>query len=47
MTAVMDRPMTTDVVAFFENLEVPEGYKAELLRGEIVTYQAIKPHRWP
>ncbi|MCN9239515.1 Uma2 family endonuclease [Streptomyces sp. RY43-2] len=36
MTAVMDRPMTTDVVEFFENLEVPEGYKAELLRGEIV-----------
>ncbi|MFJ8494631.1 Uma2 family endonuclease [Streptomyces sp. NPDC094038] len=36
MTAVDDRPMTTDVVEFFENLEVPEGYKAELLRGEIV-----------
>jgi len=36
MTAVIDRPVTTDVVEFFENLEVPEGYKAELLRGEIV-----------
>ncbi|MFI2367173.1 Uma2 family endonuclease [Streptomyces sp. NPDC018833] len=36
MTAVDDRSMTTDVVEFFENLEVPEGYKVELLRGEIV-----------
>ncbi|MBP0461204.1 Uma2 family endonuclease [Streptomyces montanisoli] len=35
MTAVEDRPIT-DVVDFFENLEVPEGYRAELLRGEIV-----------
>jgi Uma2 family endonuclease len=40
MTAVDDRPMTTDVVEFFENLEVPEGYKAELLRGEIVMMAA-------
>ncbi|MFJ3302251.1 Uma2 family endonuclease [Streptomyces sp. NPDC086549] len=32
--------MTTDVVEFFENLEVPEGYKAELLRGEIVMMAA-------
>ncbi|MBO1415360.1 Uma2 family endonuclease [Streptomyces sp. FH025] len=31
MTAVDDR-----VIGIFENLEVPEGYKAELLRGEIV-----------
>ncbi|MCT2590387.1 Uma2 family endonuclease [Streptomyces sp. N2-109] len=31
MTAVDDR-----VIALFEQLEVPEGYKAELLRGEIV-----------
>jgi Uma2 family endonuclease len=36
MTAVDDRPTTTDLVEFFENLEVPEGFKAELLRGEIV-----------
>ncbi|MFF8492301.1 Uma2 family endonuclease [Streptomyces albidoflavus] len=35
MTAVDDRPIT-DVVDFFEGLEVPEGYKAELLRGDIV-----------
>lgn len=36
MTAVDDRPITHPLVAFFEDLEVPEGYKAELLRGEIV-----------
>ncbi|KIF69968.1 hypothetical protein HY68_17555 [Streptomyces sp. AcH 505] len=36
MTAVDDRPITDDVVEFFEALEVPEGYVAELLRGEIV-----------
>ncbi|MFH8404917.1 Uma2 family endonuclease [Streptomyces sp. NPDC018019] len=36
MTAVDDRPTTHPLVAFFEDLEVPEGYKAELLRGEIV-----------
>lgn len=35
MTAVDDR-LITDVTEIFENLEVPEGYKAELLRGEIV-----------
>jgi Uma2 family endonuclease len=35
MTAVDDRPIT-DVVSFFEGLPVPEGYKAELLRGDIV-----------
>ncbi|MBC9716228.1 Uma2 family endonuclease [Streptomyces sp. TRM66268-LWL] len=35
MTAVDDRPVP-DVVEFFENLEVPEGYRAELLRGDIV-----------
>jgi Uma2 family endonuclease len=35
MTAVDDRPIT-DVVEFFEGLAVPEGYKAELLRGDIV-----------
>ncbi|MBB5933027.1 Uma2 family endonuclease [Streptomyces zagrosensis] len=32
MTAVGDRLITE----YFENLEVPEGYRAELLRGEIV-----------
>ncbi|GAA0498639.1 Uma2 family endonuclease [Streptomyces olivaceiscleroticus] len=31
-----DRPITHPLVAFFEELEVPEGFKAELLRGEIV-----------
>lgn len=31
MTAVDDR-----IIGIFENLEVPEGYKAELIRGEIV-----------
>ena len=45
MTAVDDRPTTGNVdiepttsnmVKFFENLEVPEGVKVELLRGEIV-----------
>ncbi|MEU2787497.1 Uma2 family endonuclease [Streptomyces sp. NPDC007100] len=36
MTAVDDRPATHPLVAFFEDLEVPEGFKAELLRGEIV-----------
>lgn len=36
MTAVEDRPTTHPLVAFFEELEVPEGFKAELLRGEIV-----------
>lgn len=34
MTAVDDRPITDDVVEFFEALEVPEGYVAELLRGK-------------
>ncbi|MEU3541306.1 Uma2 family endonuclease [Streptomyces paromomycinus] len=28
--------MSRSLVAFFEGLEVPEGYKAELLRGQIV-----------
>lgn len=36
MTAVDDRPITHPLVTFFEDLEVPEGYKTELLRGEIV-----------
>ncbi|MER6009744.1 Uma2 family endonuclease [Streptomyces bluensis] len=36
MTAVDDRRMTTGIVEIFENLEVPEGFKVELLRGEIV-----------
>ncbi|WP_215455389.1 Uma2 family endonuclease [Streptomyces sp. ATCC 21386] len=36
MTAVDDRPMTTDIVKFFESFEFPEGFKVELLRGEIV-----------
>ncbi|MFF4543085.1 Uma2 family endonuclease [Streptomyces sp. NPDC001435] len=36
MTAVDDRPMTTGIVKIFENLEVPEGFKVELLRGVIV-----------
>ncbi|MGW5334718.1 Uma2 family endonuclease [Streptomyces bauhiniae] len=36
MTAVEDRPMTTDIVKYFENFEFPEGFKVELLRGEIV-----------
>lgn len=35
MTAVDDR-LITDVAEIFENLEVPEGFKAELLRGDIV-----------
>ncbi|WP_310726630.1 Uma2 family endonuclease [Streptomyces sp. N2A] len=35
MTAVDDRPIT-HIVKLFEDLEVPEGFKAELLRGEIV-----------
>ncbi|MEV5505043.1 Uma2 family endonuclease [Streptomyces orinoci] len=35
MTAVDDR-LITDVSEYFANLEVPEGYKAELLRGDIV-----------
>lgn len=33
MTAVDDRPMTTGIVKVFENLEVPDGFKVELLRG--------------
>ncbi|MFJ9584951.1 Uma2 family endonuclease [Streptomyces acidicola] len=36
MTAVDDRPMTTDIVKFFESFEFPEEFKVELLRGEIV-----------
>ena len=36
MTAVDDRPMTTGIVKVFENLDVPEGFKVELLRGVIV-----------
>jgi Uma2 family endonuclease len=35
MTAVDERPIT-DTAEIFEDLEVPEGLKAELLRGEIV-----------
>ncbi|MFD7895740.1 Uma2 family endonuclease [Streptomyces sp. NPDC059743] len=38
MTAVDERPITraTRAAKTFEDLEVPEGYKAELLRGDIV-----------
>ncbi|WP_037675677.1 Uma2 family endonuclease [Streptomyces griseus] len=36
MTAVDDRRMTPGIVEIFENLAVPEGFKVELLRGEIV-----------
>lgn len=36
MTAVDDRPITHPLVTFFHGLEVPEEFKAELLRGEIV-----------
>ncbi|MFI1070510.1 Uma2 family endonuclease [Streptomyces puniciscabiei] len=36
MTAVEDRPMTTDIMKYFENFEFPEEFKVELLRGEIV-----------
>ncbi|RDG38056.1 Uma2 family endonuclease [Streptomyces corynorhini] len=36
MTAVDERPITSSIATFFEDLEVPEGYKAELLRGDIV-----------
>ncbi|MEU7601022.1 Uma2 family endonuclease [Streptomyces sp. NPDC040724] len=35
MTAVDDR-LITDAAQAFEDLEVPEGFKAELLRGDIV-----------
>lgn len=35
MTAVDERP-TTRAARIFEDLEVPEGFKAELLRGDIV-----------
>ncbi|MCX4822998.1 Uma2 family endonuclease [Streptomyces sp. NBC_01142] len=35
MTAVDDRPVAS-IAEIFENLDVPEGFKAELLRGEIV-----------
>lgn len=35
MTAVDDR-LITDAAQIFEDLEVPEGFKAELLRGNIV-----------
>ncbi|MEU0395992.1 Uma2 family endonuclease [Streptomyces sp. NPDC006208] len=35
MTAVDDRPVAS-IADLFENLDVPEGLKAELLRGEIV-----------
>ncbi|MEU6170309.1 Uma2 family endonuclease [Streptantibioticus parmotrematis] len=35
MTAVDER-MVTDAAEIFESLEVPEGFKAELLRGDIV-----------
>jgi Uma2 family endonuclease len=36
MTAVDDR-LITDAAEIFGDLEVPEGFKAELLRGDIVT----------
>ncbi|MGW7360660.1 Uma2 family endonuclease [Streptomyces sp. NPDC054802] len=35
MTAVDDRPVAS-IADLYENLHVPEGFKAELLRGEIV-----------
>ncbi|MEV7772266.1 Uma2 family endonuclease [Kitasatospora sp. NPDC086791] len=42
MTAIDDR-----VTGIFENLEVPEGFKAELIRGEIVmTGGADRVHNW-
>ncbi|MFG3088110.1 hypothetical protein ACGGAI_10880 [Streptomyces antibioticus] len=34
MTAVDDRPRTTGIVKVFENLDVPEGFKVELLQGD-------------
>ncbi|MEW1791933.1 MULTISPECIES: Uma2 family endonuclease [Streptomyces] len=36
MTAVDDRPITDDLVAFLEKFQLPEGYKTEILRGEVV-----------
>jgi Uma2 family endonuclease len=37
MTAVDDRPMTDHrITEFFEHFEPPEGFRVELLRGEIV-----------
>ncbi|MET9292703.1 Uma2 family endonuclease [Streptomyces sp. NPDC003077] len=36
MTAVDDRPITESITEYFEDLQVPEGYKCELLRGDIV-----------
>jgi hypothetical protein len=33
MTAVDDRPVAS-IAELFENLDVPEGFKAELLRGK-------------
>ncbi|WP_079193997.1 Uma2 family endonuclease [Streptomyces sp. CB02923] len=40
-------PVPQPLVAFFKGLEVPEGYKAELLRGEIVLSAGpgVVPHR--
>ncbi|GGO80754.1 Uma2 family endonuclease [Wenjunlia tyrosinilytica] len=43
MTAVDDRT----IAELFENLDVPEGYKAELLRGDIVmTAGPDRVHNW-
>ncbi|MBD0672984.1 Uma2 family endonuclease [Streptomyces sp. CBMA156] len=42
MTAIDDR-----VTGIFENLEVPEGFKAELIRGEIVMMAGPdRVHNW-
>ncbi|MFE3501505.1 Uma2 family endonuclease [Kitasatospora sp. NPDC059160] len=42
MTAIDDR-----VIGIFENLEIPEGFKAELIRGEIVmTAGPDRVHNW-
>lgn len=34
--SVMEERLITDAAEIFEDLEVPEGFKAELLRGDIV-----------
>jgi Uma2 family endonuclease len=46
MTAVDER-LTTDAVKIFEDFEVPEGFKAELLRGDIVMMAGPdRVHNW-
>ncbi len=43
MTAVDEREVTD----IFENLDVPEGFKAELLRGDIVMMAGPdRVHNW-